>query len=84
MIKIKKITSNSNYDNNDRTKIMKQICEGNSEKQDDPVKSLQAKFQRKKNNIQYLPANSQPKISKSYIFTCLSHETYKLGEYYLK
>ncbi len=35
-------------------------------------------------NIQYVPANSQPKISKLYIFTCLGHETYKLGQYYLK
>ncbi len=32
--------------------------------------------------IQYVPANSQPKISESYIFTCLDHETYKLGQYY--
>ncbi len=34
--------------------------------------------------IQYVPANSQPKISKLYIFTSLGHETYKLGQYYLK
>ncbi len=34
--------------------------------------------------IQYVPANSQPKISKLYIFTCLCHEAYKLGQYYLK
>ncbi len=34
--------------------------------------------------VQCTPANSQPKISKLYIFTCLGHETYKLGRYYLK
>ncbi len=31
-----------------------------------------------------VPANSQPKISKLYIFTYPGHETYKLGQYYLK
>ncbi len=34
--------------------------------------------------IQYVPANSQPKISKLHVFACLGHETYKLGQYYLK
>ncbi len=34
--------------------------------------------------VQYVPANSQLKIPKLYIFTCLGHETYKLGQYYLK
>ncbi len=31
--------------------------------------------------MQYVPANVQPKISKSYIFTCLGYETYKLDQY---